>query len=34
MKKVVLKGRGLAVKEKGFVKKERLSHEGDHKFCQ
>jgi hypothetical protein len=29
----VLKGRGLAMKEKKFAKKEKLSHEGDQRFC-
>jgi hypothetical protein len=33
-KKVVLKGRGLTMKEKHFTKRERLSYEGDQRFCQ
>jgi hypothetical protein len=34
MRKVMLKDKCLAMKEKGFAKTKMLSHEGDQKFCQ
>jgi hypothetical protein len=33
MKKIMLKGRGLAMKEIFFAKREKLSYEGDQRFC-